>query len=514
MLKLESVFTSALPADPIEAQYPRQVFEAMFSYVKPKGFPNAEIKLLNTDLYKSWNIEKSVFTAQSFSDIMHGNLMAKGSMPYAMCYGGHQFGQWAGQLGDGRAINLGELALKSSYVTLQLKGAGPTPYARTADGFAVLRSSIREFLMSEAMHYLGIPTTRALTLSVTGESVLRDIMYNGDAAHEPGAIVCRTAPSFLRFGNYEIFAVRRDVVNLKKLADFTIDQFFGEFAGYSDKYLAWFKDVAEMTCDLIVHWQRVGFVHGVMNTDNMSILGLTIDYGPYGWMDDYDPNFTPNTTDLPHKRYRFSNQPMIAQWNLMALGKALMPLINDEQSIVSILNDFATHYEEKYHAMMSSKLGLEPSLVSKEFLQNLESLLEKDEMDMTMFYSQLLEIDSSTQQNEFIHILKDVSYNSGKMSDKCVNWLVEYQLLLKGSSLTSHQRRKLMQKVNPRYVLRNYMNQMAIEAAYQGDFGLVEEFFEMIKSPYTKNEKYEKWFAKRPDWAKEKIGSSMLSCSS
>ena len=480
--------------------------ERFYASLYPDPLPNPRAVIFNDDALETLGLKQ--YGLDDLLSFFSGNSVPEGAAPLAMVYAGHQFGGYSPQLGDGRGILIGQIRnKKGTLIDLHLKGAGKTPFSRMGDGRAVLRSCIREFLASEALHHLGIPSTRALAVTTSNEPVQRETIENA-------SMLMRFSESHIRFGSFEYFAYTEQFDELRQLCDYTLENHFPQIVQNETKYDDFLCAVAEKTGSLIAQWQAFGFAHGVMNTDNMSILGLTIDYGPYGWMDDYDPNFTPNTTDLPHKRYRFSNQPMIAQWNLMALGKALMPLINDEQSIVSILNDFATHYEEKYHAMMSSKLGLEPSLVSKEFLQNLESLLEKDEMDMTMFYSQLLEIDSSTQQNEFIHILKDVSYNSEKMSDKFVNWLVEYQLLLKGSSLTSHQRRKLMQKVNPRYVLRNYMNQMAIEAAYQGDFGLVEEFFEMIKSPYTKNEKYEKWFAKRPDWAKEKIGSSMLSCSS
>ncbi|RZL05085.1 MAG: hypothetical protein EOO89_27180, partial [Pedobacter sp.] len=227
--------------------------------------------------------------------ILGGNLVTSSMYPYSACYGGHQFGNWAGQLGDGRAITLGEFEAKGGRTwELQLKGAGPTPYSRRADGRAVLRSSVREYLMSEAMFHLNVPTTRALSLVSTGDSVLRDMFYNGDAQYEPGAIVARMAPSFIRFGNFELLASRGEMENLKSLVDWTIANCYPHITG-EDKVLTWFKEIVKRTAFLISEWLRVGFVHGVMNTDNMSILGLTIDYGPYSFLDEYDLSFTPNT---------------------------------------------------------------------------------------------------------------------------------------------------------------------------------------------------------------------------
>ncbi len=222
-----------------------------------------------------------------------------------MCYGGHQFGNWAGQLGDGRAINLAEVEHLDQRWTIQLKGAGETPYSRSADGLAVLRSSVREYLCSEAMFHLGVPTTRALSLALSGDEVLRDVLYDGNPAYEKGAIVSRIAPTFLRFGNYEIFSAHQDVKTLKILVDYTIKHFFSHLGKPSkETYLAFFNEVVNLNIDMVVHWQRIGFVHGVMNTDNMSILGLTIDYGPYGWLEGFDFGWTPNTTDSQFKRYK------------------------------------------------------------------------------------------------------------------------------------------------------------------------------------------------------------------
>ena len=269
--------------------------------------------------------------------------------PYAMCYGGHQFGHWAGQLGDGRAINLAEVEHKGKSWVLQLKGAGETPYSRTADGLAVLRSSIREYLCSEAMFHLGVPTTRALSLVLSGDKVLRDVMYDGNQAYEKGAIVSRISPSFLRFGSFEIFAARKDTENLKNLVDYTIKHHFTHL-GVSSKenYINFFKEVSERTLKMIIDWQRVGFVHGVMNTDNMSILGLTIDFGPYGWLEGFDFGWTPNTTDRQHKRYRYGNQPNIGLWNLYQLANALYPIIEEVDPLNTILEQYKIDFEKQF----------------------------------------------------------------------------------------------------------------------------------------------------------------------
>ena len=279
-------------------------------------------------------IDPADVASPAFAQVFGGNALLEGMQPYAANYGGHQFGHWAGQLGDGRAITLGEVInAAGERWELQLKGAGPTPYSRTADGRAVLRSSVREFLCSEAMHHLGVPTTRALSLVTTGEQVVRDMFYDGNPEPEPGAIVCRVAPSFIRFGNFELPAARGDVALLTRLVDFTIQRDFPELVsgtrdGAADRLsealrAEWFGQVCERTARMVAHWMRVGFVHGVMNTDNMSILGLTIDYGPYGWIDDFDPDWTPNTTDAAGRRYRFGQQPQVAYWNLTpARGRA------------------------------------------------------------------------------------------------------------------------------------------------------------------------------------------------
>ena len=336
--------------------------------------------------------------SNQFLEIITGNSIIENSKPFAMCYAGHQFGNWAGQLGDGRAINLGEI----KNWALQLKGAGPTPYSRTADGLAVLRSSVREYLCSEAMHHLGVPTTRALSLSLTGDQVLRDMMYDGNSAYEKGAIVSRVAKSFLRFGNFEIFAARNDLKNLKILTDYTILHHFSHLGNpCKEVYLKFFQEVTNKTLEMIVHWQRVGFVHGVMNTDNMSILGLTIDYGPYGWLEGFDLGWTPNTTDKKHKRYRYGNQPTIGLWNLYQLANALYPLIDEAAPLEEILERYQRDFKTESLHMMRSKLGL--TLAKKNDLLLIESLeknLQASETDMIIFFRKLSDFKKEFPEQE------------------------------------------------------------------------------------------------------------------
>ena len=293
-LTFDNRFVEQLPADTEVGNACRQVIGACYSHVKPTPVQDPKTIIVAREVADLLDLSKDVCISEEFTHIFAGNRLAKGMQPYAMCYGGHQFGQWAGQLGDGRAINLGEAVnTKNEHWALQLKGAGKTPYSRQSDGLAVLRSSVREFICSEAMYHLGVPTTRALSLVLTGEKVWRDMFYDGNGAYESGAIVCRVAPSFTRFGNFQILSSRGDAPLLKQLVDFTIRTDFPELGDPSEEvYLNWFSQVCLLTAQMVVHWQRVGFVHGVMNTDNMSILGLTIDYGPYGWLEDFDLKWT------------------------------------------------------------------------------------------------------------------------------------------------------------------------------------------------------------------------------
>ena len=453
-----------------------------------------------------------------FTQVFSGNALLEGMKPYAMCYGGHQFGNWAGQLGDGRAINLGDVInSKGERWTLQLKGAGETPYSRTADGLAVLRSSVREFLCSEAMFHLGVPTTRALSLCATGDQVWRDILYDGNPDFEHGAVVCRVAPSFLRFGNFEIFSKRGDIKTLKTLLDFTIDTYFPHLVEEeinTDTYLKWFEEVCERTKDMIVHWRRVGFVHGVMNTDNMSILGLTIDYGPYGWLEDYHPDWTPNTTDAEFHRYAFGQQASIAHWNLMKLAQAIAPLFQGVQRLQSALDDYAANYKNAWQDMMCAKLGL--TSFDESLVESLLSKLEIMDTDMTIFFRKLADIQASDTVEHCIQIISPAFYDESwqaKAPSIWEDWFNAYLQHIKSNSVAN--RKVVMNQTNPKFVLRNYLSQLAIDKANTGDLTMLHELFDVLKKPYDEQpDKEEKFAAKRPDWAKHKVGCSMLSCSS
>jgi uncharacterized protein YdiU (UPF0061 family) len=310
---LDNKFTTTFAADEVAENYPRQVMSA-YSFVAPKKTAMPTLIASSELVALQIGLSEEQVSSPEFLQLFSGNSLLENMQPFAMCYGGHQFGHWAGQLGDGRAINLSEIITPSNgHKTLQLKGAGPTPYSRTADGFAVLRSSVREFLCSEAMFHLGVATTRALSLSLTGDSVVRDMFYDGHAKAEPGAVVCRVSSSFIRFGSFQLPSSRKDLSLLTQLVDYVIERDFPHLGAPSTEvYLAWFNEVCDRTCKLVVDWMRVGFVHGVMNTDNMSIIGETIDYGPYGWIDNFDLNWTPNTTDANGKRYRFGVQAEIS----------------------------------------------------------------------------------------------------------------------------------------------------------------------------------------------------------
>jgi uncharacterized protein YdiU (UPF0061 family) len=519
-LHIHNNFTAELPADPNETNIPRQVQQACFSYVEPKKPSNPSLIHASEEVANFLGLSQKDILSADFLNTFSGNTIYPETKPYALSYAGHQFGNWAGQLGDGRAINLTEVVHNDASYTLQLKGAGPTPYSRTADGFAVLRSSIREYLCAEAMHYLGVPTTRSLSLMLSGDQVLRDVLYDGNPAYEKGAIVCRVAPSFIRFGNFELFASRKDHVSLQLLADYTIKHHFPNIKVEGvEKYLAFFQMVTQTTLDMIVNWQRVGFVHGVMNTDNMSIHGVTIDYGPYGWLEDYNPNWTPNTTDIQHKRYRFGNQPQIALWNLYQLANALYPLINDAKPLEVILDGFSVGYEKEYLKMMQNKLGFAEKINDDAFLiEILTELLQLVETDMTIFFRNLSSVQKGDTPEVAFNTIKEAFYNEKDLTetvlDNWYTWLMSYGNRINQESFSDAERKEKMNKVNPKYVLRNYMAQLSIDAADKGDYSLVNELYELLKKPYDEQPDNQKWFTKRPDWARDKVGCSMLSCSS
>ena len=461
-----------------------------------------------------------MMSTTEITQVLGGNALLPGMQPYAANYGGHQFGHWAGQLGDGRAISLGEIVnADGERWELQLKGAGPTPYSRGADGRAVLRSSIREFLCSEAMYHLGAPTTRALSLVTTGESVIRDMFYDGHPRAETGAIVGRVAPSFIRFGSFELPAARGEVELLRTLADFCIHRDYPQLGSpginrqrlYSD----WFALVCERTAIMVAHWMRVGFVHGVMNTDNMSILGLTIDYGPYGWIDNYDPDWTPNTTDAHGRRYRFGWQPKIAYWNLTRLAHALSPLFTDAELLQHGLQRYLDVFVAADRENIARKFGMvECRDEDVALMKDLHELLHTAEVDMTIFFRELTQVDVHAPTPR---PLREAFYDEAKREASepgFEEWLARYAARIRDDALDLDARCARMGAANPRYVLRNYLAQQAIDQAEHGDYTGIHQLLDVMRHPYDEQPGREAYAGRRPDWARDRAGCSMLSCSS
>jgi uncharacterized protein YdiU (UPF0061 family) len=513
-IDFKSEFTDTFKGDNSGVVTPRQTPGVLYSKALPTPVKKVSLLAWSDDLARELEIEQPS-DEDSDVDILGGNLVTPSMRPYAACYAGHQFGNWAGQLGDGRAITLGELQTSTGKTyELQLKGPGLTPYSRTADGRAVLRSSVREYLMSEAMHYLNVPTTRALSLVSTGEPVLRDMFYNGNPAYEPGAIVLRVAPSFLRFGNFEILAARNEVENLRQLVDWTIDRHYPHIQG-EDRVMTWYKEVIERTASMIVEWLRVGFVHGVMNTDNMSILGLTIDYGPYSFLDDYDPNFTPNTTDLPGRRYAFGRQAAVAKWNLACLAGGIAPLINDDEKLQAALETYDDVYWTKYYSMMANKLGLdEVREKDVKFIDQVEKILKRTKPDMTIFFRLLSDLPLDAAGETIVEYFGECFYKDFKEDERAVliRVIEAYVERIKTNRISRDESQELMRKNNPYFILRNYLLHNAIEDLQKGDATLFAKLQQAMKDPYA--ETYKEFFVKRPDWATQKAGCSMLSCSS
>jgi uncharacterized protein YdiU (UPF0061 family) len=520
-LRFDNRYVRELPADPERGPRRRQVSGALFSRVEPTPVRAPRLLAHSPEVATLLGMNPEQIASPDFASVFGGNQLIEGMQPYAANYGGHQFGHWAGQLGDGRAISLGEvLNAAGERWELQLKGAGPTPYSRTADGRAVLRSSIREFLCSEAMHHLGVPTTRALSLVGTGEDVVRDMFYDGHARPEPGAVVCRVAPSFLRFGHFELPASRGDHALLEQLIDFTIRRDFPEIAARGSPVneslrTAWFAEVCERTARMIAHWMRVGFVHGVMNTDNMSILGLTIDYGPYGWIDNFDPDWTPNTTDAEGRRYRYGHQPQIAHWNLTRLANALLPVFSSETPLVEGLERYAAAYDAAEREHVAAKLGLlacgDRDL---DLVYELYGLMQESETDMTVFFRSLSDVNPAAPGfAPLAHAFYDPALRD-RQAPRFDAWLARYGARVREDASEPIERRRRMNAANPRYVLRNYLAQQAIEQAEAGDTGEIARLLEIMRRPYDDQPGNERYAALRPDWARQKAGCSMLSCSS
>ena len=509
-------FVRRLPADPRSDNSLRQVLRACYSRALPTQVAKPELLALIPEVAALVGLDPT--PTQELAEVLAGNRVVPGMAPYAACYGGHQFGSWAGQLGDGRAITLGEVAgANGEPWELQLKGAGPTPYSRRADGRAVLRSSLRELVCSEAMFHLGVPTTRALSLALTGEPVQRDLLYDGHPRFEPGAVVCRVAPSFLRFGSYEIHSSRDDKDTLGKLVRFTLERFYPQHLhGERMDIAGWFDEVMRKTAWMVTEWMRVGFVHGVMNTDNMSILGLTIDYGPYGWVESFDLDWTPNITDASGRRYRFGAQPQVAQWNLAQLAKALAPLCDDLASLRTAVDAYVPELSAQYRHTMLRKLGLSGLRTSAteddDLLTDLGALLVAVETDMTLFFRLLAEAKPT------VATLRGAYYAPDEITPvqraQIDRWLVAYALRVRGEGISEEVRRERMNAVNPLYVPRNYVVQRVIEATEAGDRAQLAELLDVLRHPYDLQPGKERFAEKRPEWARHKAGCSMLSCSS
>jgi len=542
-LQFDNTFIRELPGDElsqmdkVKANVPRQVEGAMYSLVEPTRVAKPSLIAFSRECAKLLGLSEEECARPEFAKALGGNTLLSGSEPYAACYGGHQFGNWAGQLGDGRAMSLGEVVTGTGERwELQLKGAGPTPYSRRADGRAVLRSSVREFLCSEAMFHLGVPTTRALSLVATGDQVVRDVMYDGNPAPEPGAIVCRVAPSFIRFGNFEIFAARGDKKNLERLVRYTLDRHFPDLSVEHDKPLTdalpkMLQRVCETTAEMVAAWQRVGFVHGVMNTDNMSILGITIDYGPYGWVDNFDRKWTPNTTDNSMKRYCFYNQPGICVWNLVRLANALLPLVGEPAPLEQALASFEKTYLAVEARDRAAKLGFSEwrggeSGEDSKLWEDLEGLLEKWETDYTILFRQLAQVPAvsgpppaAVDTDAMLDsVLARAFYAPPTPGQRVMwgKWLQRYVARARDDGADDAARRARMDAVNPKYVLRNYLAQEAIERAEaSGDASSVHELLELLRRPYDEQpDKEERFYQRRPEWARSKVGCSALSCSS
>jgi len=453
------------------------------------SFNHAAAELIDLDLEQAKRPE--------FAGLFGGSLLVPGMEPLAMLYSGHQFGVYVPQLGDGRAILLGEVRNeRGEKWDLHLKGAGLTPFSREGDGRAVLRSTIREYLCSEAMYGLGIPTTRALCLVGSDDKVHREQI-------ETGAMLVRMAPSHVRFGTFEIFYYRKQHEQVRILADYVIANHFSYLMGSKDKYARFFSEVAERTAHLIAQWQAVGWSHGVMNTDNMSIHGITLDYGPFGFMDDYDPGFICNHSDH-NGRYAFNQQPYIGLWNLSCLAQALLPLAEKEE-LKAALDRYTPLCEGRYMELMRAKFGLsEEQEDDAAVIRDLLGLMEQSRVDYTSFFRALGSFSSEDgARNE---LLRDF-FLDREAFDK---WARRYAGRLREEESRNDERLVRMNRVNPKYVLRNYLAQTAIEKAQQKDFSEIDRLLTLLQNPYSDQPGMDAYAAPPPNWGKH----LSVSCSS
>ncbi|WP_318389518.1 protein adenylyltransferase SelO [Enterobacter sp.] len=471
----------------------RDELPGFYTALQPTPLSNARLVWHNADLAESLGIPPSLFDTTQGAGVWGGETLLPGMSPLAQVYSGHQFGVWAGQLGDGRGILLGEQLLSDgSTRDWHLKGAGLTPYSRMGDGRAVLRSTIRECLASEAMHHLGIPTTRALSIVTSDTPVMRERV-------EQGAMMIRVAESHARFGHFEHFYYRREPEKVQQLADFVIRHHWPHLQDEQDKYRLWFSDVVSRTARLIARWQAVGFAHGVMNTDNMSILGLTIDYGPYGFLDDYNPAFICNHSDY-QGRYRFDNQPAVGLWNLQRLAQTLSPFI-DVDALNSTLDEYQHVLLTEYGRLMRSKLGLfTEQKADNELLNRLFALMAREGSDYTRTFRML----SQTEQHSAQSPLRDEFIDRGAFD----SWFSDYRERLVRDEIDDSQRQQQMMSVNPAMILRNWLAQRAIEQAEQGDMTELHRLHDALRTPFTDRD--DDYVSRPPDWGKR----LEVSCSS
>ncbi len=464
-----------------------------FTELQPTPLPSPYWVGRNLALARELGLDEPWFASQESLDVFTGNRVAGGSTPLASVYSGHQFGQWAGQLGDGRAILLGELLTAAGPQEIQLKGAGLTPYSRMGDGRAVLRSSIREYLCSEAMHGLGIPTTRALAMTGSDARVRREEI-------ETAAVVTRVAPSFIRFGHFEHFSYTDQHGQLKTLADFVIGNFYPECRDAAQPYAALLQAVSERTAAMVAAWQAVGFCHGVMNTDNMSILGLTIDYGPFQFLDAFDPGHICNHSDT-QGRYAYNKQPNIAYWNLFCLGQALLPLMDTQEQALAALESYKTVFPQALEARMRAKLGLpDAQPEDKLLIEGIFKLLAADKVDYPIFWRRLGGFEPGAAHEP----VRDLFLDRPGFD----RWALQYSERLR--SVDHGLRADLMLKTNPKYVLRNHLGEQAIRAAKLQDFSGVDTLLKLLQAPFEEHPGNEALAGFPPDWA----STIEISCSS
>jgi uncharacterized protein YdiU (UPF0061 family) len=477
-----------------------------YTRLAPTPLPDPYLVAFSADAAARIGLPPWAADHPEFTEVAIGNRIPEGAEPLAAVYAGHQFGVYVPQLGDGRALLLGAVDGPQGSWELQLKGAGKTPYSRMGDGRAVLRSSIREFLCSEAMHGLGIPTTRALSVAGSDHPVIRENV-------ETAAVVIRMAPSFVRFGSFEFFYWRNRHGELRVLADYVIDAFYPECraaGGGPTPYLALLEAVARRTARLLAQWQGVGFCHGVMNTDNMSILGLTIDYGPFGFIDGFDANHVCNHSD-EQGRYAYAQQPLVAHWNLYCLGQALVPLTEDVEATQAALETFKDEFAQAITAQFNAKLGLATVRGGDTALtERLLALLDAQRIDWTIFWRRLSRLRLKAAGPNDDAPVRDLFVDRAAFDA----WAIDYRARLAAESSVDEERAARMDRVNPKYVLRNYLAEGAIRKARGDDgardFGEIARLLDCLRNPYDEQPECEAYAALPPEWA----GALHLSCSS